>query len=186
VIQRAFATRNEASGVEWMAAQWQVPLRCRVMSTRPIGCGVRPSGDGRGLSGGIERKCYVASSAGVRTCFIVAMAHDHLLVWLITCPPPGQTAVDFILFLPSFVLPYMLPVLEGREWSEHPERCALFLDNARIHDEAALTVVRAAGVVLLLLPPYSPDFNPTDDDFAVGSIWFRRWSIPEKSTHGLC
>jgi len=54
----------------------------------------------------------------------------------------------------------------------------LVLDNARIHDEVALTAVRAASVVVSLLPPYSPDFNPIEDVFAVGSSWLRRWSSP--------
>jgi len=72
----------------------------------------------------------------------------------------------------------MRPVVKGREWSQQPERCVLVLDNARIHDEGALTAVRAAGVVVLLLPPYSPDFNPIEDVFAVGSSWLQRWSSP--------
>ena len=60
-------------------------------------------------------------------------------------------------------------MVEVREWSEQTERCVLGLDNARIHDEVALTAVRAAGVVVLLVPPYSPDFNPIENVFAVGS-----------------
>jgi len=54
------------------------------------------------------------------------------------------------------------------------------LDNARVHDEVALEKVRDAGVVVLLLPPYSPDFNPIEDVFSVGSSWLRRYSHPEQ------
>jgi len=178
VIERAFVTRNEANRAAWVAAQWQVPLRCRVYVDEAHR--VRRAAERRWAWSlrGARAECYVASSAGARTSFLVAMAHDRLLDWLITRPPPGQRAVDFILFLTSFVLPYMRPVVEGREWSEQPERCVLVLDNARIHDEVALTAVRAAGVVVFLLPPYSPDFNPIEDVFAVSSSWIRRWSSP--------
>jgi len=62
------------------------------------------------------------------------------------------------------------------EWSVQPKRCVLVLDNARIHDSVALASLRAAGVLILLMPPYSPDFNPIDNFFSVGSRWLRRWS----------
>jgi len=80
----------------------------------------------------------------------------------------------------NFVLPRMNAVEEGRGWGEQPDRCVLVLENARIHDDVALASVRAAGVVVLLLPPYSPDFNPIEDVFSVGSSWLRRWSSPDQ------
>jgi len=49
-----------------------------------------------------------------------------------------------------------------------------------VHDEVALATVRDAGLVVLLLPPYSPDFNPIEDVFSVGSSWPRRYSHPEQ------
>jgi len=52
------------------------------------------------------------------------------------------------------------------------------LDNAHIHDEVSLEVLRDAGVFVLSLPPYSPDFNPIEDVFSVGSSWLRRCSSP--------
>jgi len=65
-------------------------------------------------------------------------------------------------------------------WAEQPPRCVLVLDNPRIHDEVALQRVRAAGVFVLLLPPYSPDFNPTENVFSAGSSWIRRWCSPDQ------
>jgi len=53
------------------------------------------------------------------------------------------------------------------------------MNNARIHDGVALASVRAAGVVVLLFPPYSPDFNPIEDVFSVGSSWLRWYSSTE-------
>jgi len=102
------------------------------------------------------------------------MAHDRVLDCFITRPPPGQTSVDFLIFLTTLVLPGMTACVEGGR-AEQPPRCVLVLDNARIHDEVALARVRAAGVFVLLLPPYSPDFNPIEDVLSVGSSWLRRW-----------
>jgi len=73
----------------------------------------------------------------------------------------------------------MHAVEAGRAWDEHPDRCVLVLHNARIHDEVALAAVRAAGVVVLLLSPYSPDFNTIEDVFSVGSSWLKRWYNPD-------
>jgi len=39
---------------------------------------------------------------------------------------------------------------------------------------------RAAWVVVLRLPQYSPDFNPIEDVFSVGSSLLRRWSSPDQ------
>jgi len=180
VIERTFVTRNEAHRVAWVAAQWQIPLRCRVYIDEAHRVGRSAKRQWAWSLRGERAECYVASSAGVRSSFFVAMAFDRLLDWLITRPPPGQTAVDFLLFVTNFVLPHMHAVEAGRAWDEQPDRCVLVLDNARIHDEVALAAVRAAGIVVLLLPPYSPDFNPIEDVFSVGSSWLKRWSSPDQ------
>lgn len=44
-------------------------------------------------------------------------------------------------------------------------------DNARVHDEAAIALNETRGVLVRFLPPYSPDFNPIEDVFSVGSSW---------------
>ena len=180
VIERAFVTQNEAHRVAWVAAQWQIPLRCQVYIDEAHRVGRCAERQWAWSLRGERAECYVASSAGMRTSFLVAMAFDRLLDWLITRPPAGQTAVDFLLFVTNFVLPHMHAVEAGRAWDEQPDRCVLVLDNARIHDEVALAAVRAAGVVVLLLPPYSPDFNPIEDVFSVGSSWLKRWPSPDQ------
>jgi len=60
-------------------------------------------------------------------------------------------------------------VEEGLAWEDQPDRCVLVLDNARIHDEVSLEVLRDAGAFVPSLSPYSPDFNPMKDVFSVGS-----------------
>ncbi|KAK1858805.1 hypothetical protein I4F81_001405 [Pyropia yezoensis] len=78
------------------------------------------------------------------------------------------------------LLPYMGARDPEKAWVDQPDRCVLVLDNARVHDAVALSILRQAGVFVLLLPPYSPDFNPIEDVFSVGSSWLRLWSsMPE-------
>ena len=91
---------------------------------------------------GSRSECYVPSSAGARKCFFVAMAHDYVLDWIIMRPPPGQTAVDFLVFVSSFVLPRMQACAPG-EWRVQPERCVLVLCNALIHDSVVVASLRA-------------------------------------------
>jgi len=112
----------------------------------------------------------------VRTSVFVAMANGRVLDWMVTRPPPAQTSVDLSIFVTNLLLSHMRSVEEGRAWGEQQDRCVLVLENARIHDEVALTTLQDAGVFVLSLPPYSPDVNPIEDVFSVGSSWLRRWS----------
>jgi len=149
--------------------QWQIPLWCRVYVEEAHGVGRAAEWRWAPSLRGSRAECYVASSSGVRTSCFIAMAHDCVLDWLMTRPTPGQTAVDFLLSMTNLVLPRMNNLQQGVAWDGQPARCVLVLDNTRIHDEAALAAVRAAGVVVLLLPHYSPDFNPIEDVCSVGS-----------------
>jgi len=180
VVERAFITRNKAKRVSWVADQWRIPLRCRVYVDEAHRAGRAAERRWAWLLRGARSECEVTSSPGVRTSVFVAMAHDELLEWMITRPPPGQTSVDILFFMTNFVLPRLSTDEEGGEWAHRPERCVLVLGNARVPDEVALATVRDAGVVLLLLPPHSPDLNPFEDVFSVGSSWLWRYSHPEQ------
>jgi len=127
---------------------------------------------------GTRAQGYVEANPGVRTSLFVAMAHDQVLDWMATRPPPGQTFVDFLVFVTNFLLCRMRTVEEGLAWKQQPDRCVVVLDNARIHDEVSPEVLRDAGVFPLSVPPYSPDFNPVEDVFSVGSSWLRRCLSP--------
>jgi len=128
---------------------------------------------------GTRSELSVASSARARTSSFVSMAHERVLDWFITRPPPGQTSIDFLTFLTTLVLRGMTACVE-RGWAEKQPRCVLVLDNARPHNEVALKRVRAAGVFVFLLPPYSPDFNLMVDLFSVCSSCLRRWCSPDQ------
>jgi len=108
------------------------------------------------------------------------MSHGRVLDWKITQPPPGQTSVDFLLFALERLLPHMNSYDPAWPWSQQDERCVLKLDNVRVHDQAAIALIQAAGVLVRLLPPYCPDFNPIEDVFSVGSSWLRRHVTPEQ------
>jgi len=108
------------------------------------------------------------------------MGHDKVLDLLSTQPPPGQSSVDFLLFALTHLFPHMNASDAALPWSEQPERCVLMLDNAGVHDELALAVIEAAGVLVCRLPPYSPDVNPIEDVISVGSSWLRRNVSPEQ------
>lgn len=49
------------------------------------------------------------------------------------------------------------------------------MDNAPIHHSAELLAMcEEAGVELVYLPPYSPDYNPIEESFAELKAWFRK------------
>ena len=47
------------------------------------------------------------------------------------------------------------------------DRSIIVLDNCAIHRVNAIReLVEAQGVLLIFLPPYSPDFNPIEESFS--------------------
>jgi len=108
------------------------------------------------------------------------MAHDGSPDWKLTKPPPGQSAVDFLLFLIDSVLPTMNVIDPDLSWEQKPPRHALILETARVHEDVAVAFMEAAGFLVRFFPPYSPDFNPVKDVFSVGSSWLRRHVTPEQ------
>ena len=179
IIEKAFFTGSEAEQVAWVAAQWKLPLSCRICIDEALQVGRAAKRRWAWSVRGTRSESCVESSARARTILFVAMAHDCVLHWIITRLPPGQTAVYFLLLVTSFVLPRMLACVAG-EWRDQPESCVPVLDNARIHDSVALASLRAARVFVLLMPPYSPDFNQIQHVISARSSWLRRWSSPDE------
>jgi len=180
VIETAFVTRNELERARWVLDQWEIPLRARVYVDEAHRCGRSANRKWAWSLRGERAECYLTNSRGVSTSFFVAMSHDRVLDWKITQPPPGQSSVDYMLFAAENLLPHMNAYDPTLPWSQQDERCVLILDNARVHDQAALALIESKGVLVRLLPPYSPDFNPIDDVFSVGSSRLRRHVTPEQ------
>ena len=68
--------------------------------------------------------------------------------------------------------------LKNHLFKELAENSTVIMDNATFH-KTALTrqLIEQAGHTLLFLPPYSPDFNPIERDFAI--LKRRRQFLPE-------
>ena len=165
-----------------MAAQWVIPLHYRVYIDEAHRRGRAAHRKWMWSQRGARAESYVDASKGVATSFIVAMAHGGLIDWKVTKPPPGQPSVDFLLFLINSVLPAMSAYNPMLPRDQQEPNCVLILDNARVHDHIAVAVAEAAGVMVRFLPPYSPDFNPVEDVFSVGSSWLRRHVTSEQAT----
>jgi len=180
VNESAFISRNELARARWVHDQWDIPLRARVYIDEAHRCG--PSADRKWAWSlrGARAECYLSNARGVSTSFFVAMSHDAVLDWKITQPPPGQSSVDFLLFTLENLLPHLNAYDPTLPWSAQDERCVLVLDNARVHDQAAIALLEARGVLVRFLPPDRLDFNPIEDVFSVGSSWLCRHVEPEQ------
>lgn len=64
---------------------------------------------------------------------------------------------------------------------ELPPHATVVMDNAAFHKtKATRQILEEAGFELLYLPPYSPDFNPIEKDFAI--MKRRRQFVPKNIT----
>ena len=180
VIETSFIARNELDRARWVHDLWDIPLRARVYMDEAHRCGRSANRKWAWSLRGHRAECYLTNSRGVRTSFFVAMRHDRVLDWKITQPPPGQTSVDFLHFALENSLPHMKAYDPAFPWSQEGERCVLILEKSRVHDQSAIALIHAAGVLVRLLPPYSPDFHPIEDVFSVGISWLRRHVTPEQ------
>ena len=63
------------------------------------------------------------------------------------------------------------------EWqllAEAPENSVIILDNASFHRKKILTAIAARyGVIVLFLPPYSPELNPIEHSWANFKEWLK-------------
>ena len=71
--------------------------------------------------------------------------------------------------------------LQDHLFKELAQGTTIIMDNATFH-KTALTrqIIEHAGHSLLFLPPYSPDFNPIEQDFAI--MKRRRQFLPADTT----
>ena len=180
VIETAFIARNELERAPRVLDQWDNSVRARVYVDEAHRCGL-PSNRNWALSLRRQRaEFYLTNSRGVSTSFFVAMSHDRVRDWIITKPTPGHSSLDFVLFAAENFLPHMNAYDPTLHCSQQAERCVLTSENARAHDQATLALIKSKGVLVRLLPPYSPYFNPIGNVLSVGSSWLRRHAPPEQ------
>ena len=54
------------------------------------------------------------------------------------------------------------------------DRSVLIMDNCSVHhSEEVKDLVRDAGILLLYLPPYSPDYNPIEELFSYAKYYLK-------------
>jgi transposase len=94
-----------------------------------------------------------------RWSILPAYTKDGYMAWKIF--QGSYTKQIFNDFVRTEVLPRMNAYSE-----DQPPRSVLVMDNARIHcSEELQQMCNEAGVLLIYLPPYSPDYNPIEQSF---------------------
>jgi len=83
-------------------AQWRISVRCRVYVSEVHRVGRAAERRWAWSLRGARAEGYMETNPGVRKSDSVAMAHDQLLDWMVTRPPPGQSAVDFSVFVTNY------------------------------------------------------------------------------------
>jgi len=144
-----------------------VPLRCLVSAdeTHEDSGGVRRR-RGQWLRG-VRYECQLRDRrAMLRTSTMMAVSYTNGALHSLTTPSPqSQNADGWILFL-NGLLATMNRFLHGLPWVLQPNRCGLLYDNAPIHSAEADAFIGHNEVSPLRLPPYSPEFQPTEEMFS--------------------
>ena len=108
-------------------------------------------------------KSYIPSS---RVSFIGAISSTGLVDFDLY--PGTISSREFIEFLSQYLLPRMNPFPQTYS--------ILILDNARAHSPDIINyALEQHGVLVLFLPPYSPDLNPIERFFASIKATFKRF-----------
>ncbi len=96
---------------------------------------------------------------GKRVSAIAAISSDGLVDVELTT---GSVNSDkFLDFVPGSLIPNVMP-FDGCN-----SKSILILDNCSIHHVEAVTkVLHDAGILVIFLPPYSPDYNPIEEAFS--------------------
>ena len=115
---------------------------------------------------GTRAECHRILVRGQRISAVAAIASDGLTaVELKTGTVDSDCFIDFI---KGSLIPNMLP-FNGT----NPKSIAV-MDNCSIHHvEEVHDLFNTAGILLLFLPPYSPDYNPIEEAFSYVK-WYLR------------
>ena len=96
---------------------------------------------------------------GVRTSVIAAISSSGLIGYELHTG--GVSGEEFYDFVRGTLIPNMNP-FDGES-----DNSILILDNCSIHHvENVVTLLQQSGILVLFLPPYSPDFNPIELTFS--------------------
>ena len=127
-------------------------------------------GDRRKVWGpkGVKRKNLLPVSRSERYSILPALTKEGFLCEEIV--QGSFTTAMFFFFIRDTLLPRCNP---------YPARhSVLVMDNAQIHRHPLIReTIESAGCKLVMLPPYSPDFNPIELAFGVIKRWITRHYI---------
>ena len=107
-----------------------------------------------------EKKPFAIGTLLVgRVSAITAISSDGLLGVELTT---GTNSADnFADFVRGTLVPNMQP------FNGHSERSVAVMDNCSIHHvHLVMEIFRGAGILVIFLPPYSPDYNPIELTFS--------------------
>ena len=108
-----------------------------------------------------------------RNSVMAAVSIDGVVETMTCAVPPSYTALDSALFILALE-PSMgkwNPDLPTEEWEAQDSRSVLLIDSAAIHSNEAQDLARQYGILVLRLPPYSPDFSPMEGVFPILKQW---------------
>ena len=108
---------------------------------------------------GVRPVCHHLLHRGQRVSAIAAIATDGLVALeLVQGTVNGQIFFDYVR---GSLIPSMLPFNGSNPHS------ILVMDNCSIHHvQIVVNLLKDAGILVLFLPPYSPDLNPIEEMFS--------------------
>jgi len=79
--------------------------------------------------------------------------------------PPSQCGDDCVIFSTSLAQ-RMNGYVPGPLWEDQPPDCVLLYDTSSVNSATAGEILAANDVILLHLPPYSPNLSAVEPVFA--------------------
>ena len=104
---------------------------------------------------------------GTRINAIAGIATSgHVALDLVAITVTGEV---FLYFAMGSSIPNMLP------FNGSNPRSIVVMDNASVHHtQEVITLFQSVGILLLFLPPYSPDLNPIEETFSYIKGYLRK------------
>eukprot|EP00170_Pyropia_yezoensis_P001989 contig_8477_g1993 len=113
---------------------------------------------------------------------MAAVSIDGVVETLTCAVPPAYCSLDWAFFIhrlaPSMGM--WNPDLPANRWTEQEPRSVLLIDNAAIHSDECDDLAREYGILVLRLPPYSPDFAPVEGVFSNLKAWLSAESADDR------
>jgi len=114
---------------------------------------------------GQKRVNALPFSKGEKYSILPAFTLDGFLCYNIL--QGSFTAAMFFYFVHDMLLPQYNPFPASKS--------VIIMDNAQVHRHSIIRdIVEEAGCKLVMLPPYSPDYNPIEMAFGVMKKWIAR------------